>query len=228
MHAQLAFALLSSFLLAAEAPPAVLQPPADSAWLAPTALTVPARSITMALHEGVLARATFGVTERLQLWGGTSWTVFAGVPLWELGAKLRVVSVGRFHAALVAEHFGFRFDQWTGLLATGGGVVGSFCLDEACASVVSVSGLGGWLYLDGDDVAPETHAGFLVSPSAVVRVARYLKLVVETHVTLPEPDSSLWAALARLPLGALSLDLGAAGDFVVPEVFPAGSISYRW
>lgn len=243
MHAQIASAVLSSFLFAMGpsaatptpaatapviAPPSAVQPPADTAWLAPTALTVPARSITVALHEGVLARVTFGLTERLQLWGGTSWTAFAGVPLWEVGAKLRVVSAGRFHAALVAEHFGFRFDEWTSLAVTGGGVVASVCLDEGCASVVSVSGLGGWLYLDGDDVAPRTEAGFLVSPSAVVKVARYLKLVVETHVTFPEPDSSLWAALARLPLGALTLDLGVAGDYVVPEIFPAGSIAYRW
>jgi hypothetical protein len=209
------------------------QPRVDSAWLAPTALTVPKGSFTLALHEGVLVRGTVGVTDRLQVWGGTSWTVFAGIPLWELGVKLRAVSWGRFHAAIMAEHFGFRFDRWMSLNVTGAGAVGSVCLDQDCASVLSLTALGGRLYTDGDETTPQTDYGFLVSPSAVMTIARYLKVIVETHVPVSNPRDGLWAALLRLPLGALTLDLGLMGSYATAEtaeteLLPAGSIAYRW
>lgn len=210
----------------AEAP----QPRTDSGWLAQTALTVPKGSLTLSLLEGILVRATFGVTERLQVWAGSSWSVFAGVPLWDVGAKLRAVSAGRFHAALVAEHLGLLAGAYTSINVTGAGVVGSYCLDEACASLVSLSAVGGRLYFDGDESLPETTYGLLVSPSAVLTIARYLKVVVEGHVPVSEPRSGVWAALLRLPLAALTVDLGAMGVFESYEadLLPAGSIAYRW
>lgn len=202
---------------------------ADSAWLAPTALTVPAGSITVALYEAVLARVTVGLTDRLQIWAGTSWTDLIGSPIWEAGAKLGLVSVGRFHLALVAEHIGIRTSAWTGLVLTGGGAVASVCLDAACASVVSVLAAGGWLYQDNDDSPSETKTAALVSPSAVIVVARFLKLVVESHVPSTTPRDGLWAALLRVPLGGLTLDLGILGTYSeLGEIAPAGTIAYRW
>lgn len=201
----------------------------DSAWLAPTALTVPAGSITVALYEAVLARVTVGLTDRLQIWAGTSWTGLLGSPIWEVGAKLRLVSAGRFHLALVAEHLGIRVNEWTGLVLTGGGAVASVCLDAACASVVSVTGAAGWLYQDHDDSPNERVRGALVSPSAVLAVSRYLKLVVESHVPSSAPRDGLWAALLRLPLAGLTLDLGVLGTYAdLGEIAPAGTVAYRW
>lgn len=199
----------------------------DSAWLAPTALTVPAGSITATLYEGVLARVTVGLTDRLQVWGGSSWSNFIDKPLWEVGAKLRVVSAGRFHVALVAEHAQVKLSASYRLALTGGGVVTSACLDETCASVVSVNVAAGRLFSENDTV-PRTETGILVSPSAVLAVSRPVKLVVETHLPATAPTEGLWAVLWRVSISALSFDLGLAGTYEDFAILPAGSIGYRW
>jgi hypothetical protein len=211
--------------VASAAPPPVAA--TDNAWLAQTALTAPAGSITAALYEGVLARVTVGLTDRLQLWGGSSWTNFVDAPLWEAGAKLRVVSVGRFHVALGAEHVQVKLSASYRLSLTGGGVVTSACLDEACASVVSL-GVAAGRYFNEEDTVQRTEAGFLVSPNAVLAVSRPVKVVVETHLPATAPGRGLWALLARFSIKALSFDLGLMGTYEDQRILPAGTIAYRW
>jgi hypothetical protein len=211
---------------AAAAPTA--PPRTDSAWLAPTALTVPTGSVTVALYEAILTRVTFGLTDRVQLWAGTSWTAILGVPMWEVGLKATVVSAGRLHLGLVGEHFGVRTSGWTGMAVAGAGVVASVCIDAECASVVSATAVGGRLWLDHDDSPNEWRADGLVSPSVVLSVARYLKVVAEAHLPFSNPRDGLWAALARIPISRLTLDLGVAGVYQSFDVVPAGTIAYRW
>jgi hypothetical protein len=201
----------------------------DSGWIAPTALTVPAGSVTVSLYEAVLTRVTIGLTDRIQIWGGTSWTGFVGAPVWEVGAKATILSVGRLHLALLAEHLGARFSQWNGFVLAGAGAAASVCIDGGCRSVLSVSALGGRFWLDTEDADFESRADALVSPSAVIAIGDFMKIVVESHVPVASHRrEAFWAAVARVPLAALTLDLGLFSQFRDFDPVPAGTIAYRW
>jgi hypothetical protein len=203
-------------------------PRADFAFLAPTALTQPKGTVTLSLYELLMLRATFALTDRVQISAGLALTVFAGWPAWELGIKIAVFEAGRLHLALAAEHLGVQ-GAWSGSLVMGGGAVATYCLDDGCASMVSTSVLAGVIYSTHDEGAPDTEeTGVLISPSFVLALARRLKAVAELHIIAAEPRDGAWLAGLRVPFPRFAIDLGAVGDLRSGELAPVGALSARW
>lgn len=147
----------------------------DQAWLAPTALTQPAMSLTVHDHELAILGATFAPIERWQI------TIAASpIPLGfnaAVSTKVRLLDVSRLHVALIGG---------AGTLLVNrlvfGGAVASVCLDAACASVVSAHGLAGpqrgQLEHGGD--THQTAVAF--GASGIFSILPDIKVVTEAHV----------------------------------------------
>jgi hypothetical protein len=193
----------------------------DSAWAAPTALTQPKGTMSFTLYELVLPNITVGVTDRLQVDVGIGDFFFArnGLLLWDAEAKFAVGESGRAHFALFAGAGGIGSG---GLYAYGAGPVASVCIDLGCESVLSTSVVAGGLHINTED-GPPNRAGVIVSPSAVVALARHLKLVGELHWVVESAKPPFWLAAARVPWGPIAIDAG-----VLEGKVPVGSATVRW
>jgi len=147
----------------------------DQAWLAPTALTQPAMSLTVHDHELAILGATFAPVERWQI-------TIAAVPIpvgfnAAVSTKLRLLDLWRLHVALIGGAGSLMLNR-----LVGGGVVASVCLDAACSSVVSAHGLAGpqkgQLEHGGD-----THSTAVAfGASGIFSVLPGIKIVTEAHV----------------------------------------------
>jgi hypothetical protein len=152
----------------------------DQAFLAPTALTQPAMSLTVHDHELAVLGATFAPVERWQI-------TIAAMPPWvfnipktfnaAVSTKLRLLDVSRLHVALIG---GAGWLALNRLIV--GGVVASVCLDDTCASVVSAHGLAG-PKRGKLDYGGESHSiAVAFGASGIFSVHRAIKIVTEAHV----------------------------------------------
>jgi hypothetical protein len=195
----------------------------DAAWAAPTALTQPKGTMAFTLYELVLPNVTVGVTDRLQVGGGVGDFFFArsGVLIWDAMAKLALAEGGRAHFALFAGAGGIG-SGGSKLYAYGAGPVASVCVDRGCESVLSTSFVVGGFHMNLEE-GPDNKAGVIVSPSAVVALARHLKLVGELHWLVESTKAPFWLTAARVPWGPIAIDAG-----VLEGQVPVGSVTLRW
>lgn len=214
----------------------------DQAWLAPTALTQPARTLTIDNHELDVVGATYAVFERWQVTvAGTIYPAGSGLAAM---TKVRALDMGRYHAALLAGG---------GKLAEGnllyGGAAASACLDVACGVVVSLYGIAGPHVRTLPESGGTNYGALLLTygASAILPVARRLKVVTEVDVVGHElcdtcesnaVERLVAFAGARVHGAGFALTLGAAvsartypGDrrpWAHLSVLPAGSLTYRF
>jgi hypothetical protein len=157
----------------------------DQAWLAPTAFTQPRGTLTLEAHD-ILATATVGVVDRLQL-------TFRMVPEFLLGDwflsggfKVRALSSDFFHLAAFANASAIGADAIFTL-----GAVGTACTTATCGFAFSV-------YASADrfsknpqpDDPGHWRTAFLYGASAVGRLARQLKAVAELNLVGNIPAGS--------------------------------------
>jgi len=197
-------------------------PRIDRAVVAPTALTQPARTATVTLYELTLLHLTVGLTDRIQVGAGIGVDHFGqNQTLMSLELKTRLLDHGRFHLAMLAEFLGVFGGHGGGKLARAGGVA-SVCLDDRCASVLSaaVFAMGSSANVEGRD---HNEIFPLVTPSAVISLARHLRLVGELDLA---PDGALWVVAARVLYAGFAVDVGAAQGPL--GLLPVGSLSVRF
>jgi hypothetical protein len=199
--------------------PGHFDPRSDSALLAPSALTPPARSLTLTFHQLAIVphlQASYGVHERVQALAGLGVAFPDGEPLFLTSLlKARLFQWRRLHlaalggyAAVVGRHFSWQL--------AGAGPLASVCFDQACRSLASASLLTGAMFVNPDEGDPYREYGAIASGSVIVALHRRLKLLGEIHVS---PEEPLWVLGVRLPLGRLVIDLGVAAGL------PLGSLS---
>lgn len=214
----------------------------DQAWLAPTALTQPAGTLTLSNHELDVVGATFAPFEHWQV--GVAGTIYpAGYGLAAM-TKVRVLDIGRYHAAFLGG---------AGKLAEGsflyGGAAASACLDIPFGAVVSLYGIAGPHLRTLPESGGTNYGALLLTygASAILPVARHLKVVTEVDVVGHELcetcESNAVERLvtftgARVYGAGFALTLGVAvGTRTYPgdrrpwahlNVLPAGSLTYRF
>jgi hypothetical protein len=194
----------------------------DAAWAAPTALTQPKGTMTFTLYELVLPNVTVGVTDRLQVGGGIGGFFLSRSTtlLWDAMAKVSLGESGRAHFALFAGAGGI--GSGGSLYAYGAGPVASVCVDLGCETVLSTSVVAGAFHINVEE-GPSNRRGIIVSPTAVVALARHLKLVGELHWIVEYTKPPFWLAAARVPWGPIAIDAG-----VLEGKVPVGSLTLRW
>jgi hypothetical protein len=194
----------------------------SNAWLAPTALTLGARTARVTLYEGIAPDLAVGLTDRVQASAGVAFVGSMGA--WQTWLKVAAVKYGRVRLAVLGGGIGgwgqydFAISLW------GGGAATSMCLDEACRSLFSVAVVGGLYSTQGESSPVRRSAGAIVSPSLVVALGARAKLVAELHV-LPR-EGTIAALMLRLPFRHLGLELGVLS--ADRYVLPAGSISWTF
>ena len=199
--------------------PGHFDPRGDTALIAPTALTPPARSLTLTLHQFVIVphlQASYALNERVQALAGLGF-VFpdVGPTLLTVMLKTRLFQWRRLHLAALAG-YGGAVGRFSSLQLAGAGPLASVCFDQACRSLASASVLTGAMFADPDEGDPYREYGAIASGSVIVALHRRLKLLGEIHVS---PEEPLWVAGIRVTLGRLVIDLGVAAGV------PLGSLS---
>jgi hypothetical protein len=221
-------------LIAPAAPPPPDDQPArwdareTNAWLAPTALTLPAGSVRLTAYELILPDVAVGITDRIQVSGGITYLPPSDAVdiLWRAEAKVRVLDLGRLHVALTAQGLGYSGEYNTHRRLLGAGGVASVCLDVDCASLISTAAFGGIEDEDPDEGLSSSTSAALINPSFAIAVFPRVKLVAEAHLLLGTDGFALALALVRIPLRHLVIEVGSAlgsGEF-----FPIGSLSWRF
>jgi hypothetical protein len=225
----------------------------DQGFVAPTAFTQPARSVTVHDHELLLLGATFAPLDRWQI-------TVAGVPapMGPVGiasTKVRLLDVSRFHLATLGGVGILREEKfWYA------GLAASVCLRADCEGAVSVYGLAGnhpRSFYEYRSVA--SMAGYLYGASLIVPVSPHVKLIGEVnlrgHGAIYEVEAEVIETVypflgVRLHADGLALTLGAMfpmehrtvvdvpatvttsakthEELELDEVVPAISASYRF
>lgn len=185
--------MLSSFVLAAVLAVAPDPEPlrarrddaaVDQGWLSPTALTQPAKTVTIEVHELTVVRSTVAPHDRVQL------TVAAFLPLvgsaWlgSLTAKLRAVDRDRLHLSVLA---GGGLASAITFIATrerflSGGLAASICGDASCAGLLSAYVLVNPTQATLPRGGPaRTFARFIYGASFIFPVISHIKVVTEAN-----------------------------------------------
>lgn len=123
---------------------------------------------------------------------------------------------------------GYTGEYDTSASVAGAGAVASFCLDEACRSLVSLAGQAGAGSNDPDEGDTYRISGLLISPSLVVAVGPRIKLVGEVHVAGSTIGGALAFALLRLPFDHFTFEVGTIVGYEEVALFPIGSVGWRF
>jgi hypothetical protein len=161
----------------AEAVPAgvTADPNVDRAFVLPTAMTQPAGSFTYNNYELLLHGLTYGITDRVQASVTVLSPISKEIPFFMIGAlKTRVLSAGAFHLALQGNAaYAHSFDSDNGGGSLGAGALGSVCLRDDCASLLSATAMY-QLTLSGGGGHALIYGGSLVQ-----RLGNHVKLLGE-------------------------------------------------
>jgi hypothetical protein len=250
-HAQSAGAIAPDDVLkAAPASPAARgaasDPNIDRGFLAPTAMTQPAGSVTYNNYELLLHGVTYGITDRVQASVTVLSPIVRDMPFVGFAAvKGRIVATDRFHLALqgsagVGHFFGDSADGT--LYSVGAGGFASYCLRDDCSSLASASATYQLISASGASSGP-VHT-IVYGGSIVHRVARNIKLLGEvtsaagrgeTDSSLQNLDGVLAGYGVRFHNANLAADVGflkpistGADDGGFLMGLPFASVSYRW
>jgi hypothetical protein len=215
------------------------QPPAarrrdareSNAWLAPTALSLPAGDVRLTAYELVFGELAWGVTDHLQVSAGLGWVPPEnGIEvLWRFEVKYRLPLAGRFRLALLGFGVGYTGEHNTDGRLTGAGAVASLCLDGSCQSLVSLAAHAGVGWQDPDEGDSSRISALLLSPSLVLAVGPRVKLVAEVHADgWAIWEKSLAFTLIRLPFDHLTIEVGTIIEFEGVAFFPVGSVGWRF
>jgi hypothetical protein len=237
---------------AASAPAAVHAPDAgtledpsgDRGLVFPTALTQPARTLTVSTYEIISLGVTYGITDRLQvsatgIWGG-GWFLadrtLMGSVKWQLlrvgGLRLALIG-GAVHTTDENHHGPPGVDPHESSLVAQGGLAASYCLTEDCHSLLTANLHARSAAGDGDQDGPE----LLYSFGGTFRLSRRIKLVFEGHratelLAHGASSSSPAASGAVRAFGRrLTGELGVIAffsNFGDPWPFPYVSASFRF
>lgn len=157
----------------------------DQGWLSPTALTQPAKTVTVETHELAIVRATVAPGDRLQVTVAALLPLVGSAWLGSLTFKLRAADIERFHLAVLG---GAGMASAITFVETrerflSGGVAASFCGAASCNGLLSayvlVSPTRATLPRTGE---ARTFARFVYGASLVVPVVSHLKVVTEANV----------------------------------------------
>lgn len=196
---------------------------APHAWIAPTALTRPAGSFTFTTYQLMLVEATYAFTDRVQasVGAGFIWPD-NGPTLLEANLRGQVVRWRQLRGTIAAGVFSV-LGTYSATHLIGAGPVASVCLDDRCASVLSLAGLAG--VVRGDYEGNDRHGrGAIVAPSAVVAVLRHLKLVGEVNALVASghhPDAA-WTLALRMPYRTFAAELGTMRGEVLVGTLAVG------
>jgi hypothetical protein len=187
----------------------------DRAFLLPTAQTHPAGSITFNDYELFFVGVTYGVTDDFQITGTTlvpitDETPFMGI----LSGKYRVPVGDRLRLAGQASvilgnpDWSLDDDDASATAYTLGGIA-SYCLDEGCGSLASLSVTSMF------SPAAEDSAGFIYGASIIQRLNRRVKLMFELDSLAVKvgdewetADGALLSYGLRFYSGEISGDIG--------------------
>jgi hypothetical protein len=202
----------------------------SNAWLAPTALTLPAGDVRFTAYELLFAELAWGVTDQLQASVGLGWVPPEnGIEiLWRFEVKYRLPLAGRLRLALLGFGFGYTGEHSTDGRLTGAGAVASLCLDDSCQSLLSLAGHAGVGLQDPDEGGTSRISDLLLSPSLVVAIGSRVKLVAEVTSGGSLIQKSLAFALIRLPFDHLTIEVGTIIEFDGVTFFPVGSVGWRF
>jgi hypothetical protein len=154
-------------------------PNIDRAFVLPTAMTQPAGSLTYNNYELLLHGLTYGITDRVQASVTVLSPISKDIPLFMIGSlKTRLLSAGAFHLALQGNAaFAHRFDNGSSdnddVGSLGAGALGSVCLRDDCASLLSATAMY-QLTLSGGGGHALIYGGSLVQ-----RLGNHVKLLGE-------------------------------------------------
>jgi hypothetical protein len=208
---------------------------AGRGWMSPTALTEPGGTWSVSDYELFLLSIGYAVTDKLTLSATTVPPYTEDFPLWVLfNAKYQVVRTGRVRVALqgAITHFAERDSSNDSFTAGDLGGALTLCLDDGCHSHLS-GFLAAAFARDTDSSVP-----FLAAATAVARVSKHVKLVLELDSAFVAgrvndvADAGLLWYGARFTSGMIGVDvglvrpLGVGADELVLG-FPIVTFSYR-
>ena len=211
----------------------------DQAWVAPTALTQPAGTVTVHDHELLIVGATWAPVERLQMTiAGTSIGSSFGALL--ASAKVRVLDIGRFQLAILGGGV-FDFATYTTGRHLGAGAVASVCLNAKCGALVTAYGMAGPFQTLGsvDDGGGVSGTSVLFGGNALIPLSLRFKLVLEVDLAgqgncnlhcASQVQAVVSVAGVRYHTGRLAamLGLGIEAEGYALSPLPVVSASYRF
>ena len=148
----------------------------------PTAFTQPAGATTVRSRVVGLVGVTHGVGGNLEVSADAMVMPYANVAF---GAKMLVYEGGRVHVAVTA-NVGVVEAEHTSWFVALGGVVGTYCLDVACDSVVSATVQAGAFSIGGE--ADEASNPLIGAVSWIQRLSPRVKLVGEVVGAVDDPS----------------------------------------
>lgn len=200
-------------------------PNMDSAWLAPTGLTMPKGKWAFHDQELFLVGLSYGVTDRLQLSATTLVPITSDQGLLLItSAKGQVVKQGRVRLAVHGALTHVSDDGSSGNAVTVGGAF-SYCLDKPCNSAINLYAGTGFALDDGDSELP-----LLMSASVIKKLGKRVKFVGEVDTGMIVGGDRADAYLGWYGLRFHNKNMAADIGFVKPfgsdlgdtDVFPIG------
>jgi hypothetical protein len=214
----------------------------DRGFLLSTAETQPKGSITTTNYEFFVLGTTYAVTDGLQVGavaaiplpgedGGADGNPFGKFAL--LSAKLRVLKTERFRTAVQGSIINYSDEYFDDALMYSLGLIGSYCLDERCESLLTGNASA---FLGGTDPSNGLEEqNLLVGGSIIVAVTDGFKLLAEV-VTNANHDAGGWdlsdAALVtygfRTTSRHVSADIGLMKPITTEDGVVEGAGDDQW
>lgn len=210
-------------------------------WLTPTALLPPAGTWSVSDFELFLVGASYSPSDNFQLSVTTLLPIVKDMPLWLLlSGKLQLVDRGQFKLVAQGTFTYFGDNSGGDNVATYGGSVGgaaTYCLAADCYSHVTGYLAAAFAKDSGDSAVP-----FIVGGSAVFKVARRVRLVLEADsgFVVGDINQNIDGFLGWYGVRLTSRNIGVDLGFVKPVYygdtasddpfilgFPFVSLTYR-
>lgn len=192
-------------------------------WLMPTALLPPEGTWSVSDFELFMLGAGYSPADNIQLSATTLLPIVEDMPLWLLlSGKVQLVDSGPFKLAAQGTFTYFSEDSGGETLSTYGGSIGgaaTYCLNVDCYSHVT-----GYLAAAFAKDSSDSAVPFIVGGSAVFKVARRIRLVLEADsaFVLGEINENLDGFLGWYGVRFTSRNIGVDLGFVKPIYFGEG------
>jgi hypothetical protein len=192
----------------------------DRGWLTPTALLPPEGTWSVSDFELFMAGVSYSPSDKLELSATTLLPIVKDMPFFLLASgKLQLADQGRFKLAAQGTFTYISEDDGDSRISTYGGSIGgaaTYCLNDDCYSHVTGYLAAAFAKDSGDSAVP-----FIVGGSAVFKVAKRLRLVLEADsaFVLGDINENVDGFLGWYGVRFTSRNIGVDLGFVKPVYY---------